>query len=91
MRRFRKSPSYLRAEKKLVPRSIPEALLEKAWRHATEEPGIASLKFQPIAGKTGLWKFRVDLRWHIVLREEEDELGSYFVAVGIFHHDDYKR
>ena len=86
--RLQLSESYERAYRKLKG-ALPRKLLNKAAKLFIANRWATSLKFQEVAGQQGLFKYRINLRWHVVLVRKEDAGGVYYVAVDIQHHDDY--
>lgn len=86
--RLQFSLRYQRAVEKLRG-AVPRSKLDKAARLFIEHPLAHSLKFQEVAGSAGIFKYRVDRRWHVVMVKRDDEQGTYYEAVDIAHHDDY--
>ena len=87
--RVRLSPRFLKALRKVDERTRESA--QRALSNFLRDPGYPSLNFELLRGSKGVWSIRVNDNFRILLRESEDEEGTYFVATHLAKHDIYKR
>lgn len=54
-------------------------------------PSTPSLRFKPVAGIPGIFTFRVNDNYRVMVRVVEDQTGTYYLLTDVGKHDLYDR
>jgi hypothetical protein len=60
---------------------------ERAVEKFRSNPDLPGLNFEPYKGKPGYFTIRVERNYRILLKEEQDKEGPYYLLVDIAEHD----
>jgi hypothetical protein len=56
-----------------------------------KNPNTPSLRFKPVAGMTGIFTFRVNDNFRVMVRVVEEETRTYYLLTDVGKHDLYDR
>lgn len=57
----------------------------------SKDPNTKSLRFKPLAGVGGIYSFRVNDNFRVLVRVVEDVGGTYYLLMDVGNHDIYSR